>query len=437
MTATALIAGSPLAEARRARFHGCLLGGAVGDALGAPVEFLKRAEILRAFGSGGIRDMAPAYGRIGAITDDTQMAAFTAEGLLRAHARPTNGRSAHPPSVLARAYLRWLYTQGESHPLQQGALDGWLIRQADLHAWRAPGNTCLDALRALRDIGQPACNHSKGCGGIMRVAPVGMFFAAKAGDAADTAAPDRLRACFDLGCEAAGLTHGHVTGQLSAGAYAALIFCALTDRDLDAAIDAVLALLETRAGHEETATALRRARESADREPASPDALARLGGGWVAEEALAIGVYCALSTQRFEEGVVLAVNHSGDSDSTGLLTGHLLGAVQGLSAIPERWLAPLELRDVLEQLADDLLVSGRPASLQDERCARHARLSRTPPRRLDRIEAAARGEMAVLRRPASGQPAYSKTSVRMSATIAPATAIRTRSVPQTIHSCPG
>lgn len=69
------------------RCRGCLLGGAVGDALGAPIEFMNIAEIQSRFGPGGIRDFAPAYGVIGAFTDDTQMTLFTTEGLLRAATR--------------------------------------------------------------------------------------------------------------------------------------------------------------------------------------------------------------------------------------------------------------------------------------------------------------------------------------------------------------
>ena len=64
-------------------YRGCLLGGAVGDALGAPVEFMSRAQIVRAFGPHGIEDYAPAFGKLGTITDDTQMTLFTAEGLMR------------------------------------------------------------------------------------------------------------------------------------------------------------------------------------------------------------------------------------------------------------------------------------------------------------------------------------------------------------------
>ena len=67
----------------RERFLGCLLAGAAGDALGAPVEFDSLARIREKYGPQGIRDFAPAYGKLGAITDDTQMTLFTAEAMIR------------------------------------------------------------------------------------------------------------------------------------------------------------------------------------------------------------------------------------------------------------------------------------------------------------------------------------------------------------------
>jgi ADP-ribosylglycohydrolase len=151
--------------ATRDHFHGCLLGAAVGDALGAPVEFMSRDKIIAQFGDGGIRDMVSAHGRIGAITDDTQMALFTAEGLLRAWVRQSSRGICHPPSVIANAYLRWLHTQGIDHPLHRHCLNGWLIQQKELFAQRAPGNTCLSALQAIKSAGDRASNKSKGCGG--------------------------------------------------------------------------------------------------------------------------------------------------------------------------------------------------------------------------------------------------------------------------------
>jgi ADP-ribosylglycohydrolase len=88
--------------------------------------------------------------------------------------------------------------------------------------------------------------------------------------------------------------------------------------------------------------------------PRERGALRELGKGFVAEEALAMGLYCALGANDFEDGIILAVNHSGDSDSTGAITGNLLGSSAGVEAIPERWLAPLELRSTIEAIADDL-----------------------------------------------------------------------------------
>lgn len=86
----------------------------------------------------------------------------------------------------------------------------------------------------------------------------------------------------------------------------------------------------------------------------TPQRIGELGGGWVAEEALAIGLWCALTARSFEEGVIMAVNHGGDNDSVGLIAGHLLGVQYGATAIPARWCAQLELREVIEQVAEDI-----------------------------------------------------------------------------------
>jgi ADP-ribosylglycohydrolase len=79
-----------------------------------------------------------------------------------------------------------------------------------------------------------------------------------------------------------------------------------------------------------------------------------LGGGWIAEEALAIGLFCALVARDFKGGVLLAVNHGGDSDSTGAIAGNLLGLIHGKRGIPDEWLERLELRDVIERVGRDL-----------------------------------------------------------------------------------
>ena len=332
------------------RFLGCLLGGAVGDALGAPVEFMKRTEILRRFGPNGITQYAPAYGGLGTITDDTQMTLFTAEGLIRGWVRGCFKGITTYSGVTAHAYLRWLQTQGErpSCDIDFGTDEpGWLFQQRQLHGRRAPGNTCLSALRAMSSLGEQARNDSKGCGGVMRVAPVGLF-------------AWRLRQyesphdAFRLGTELAALTHGHPTGALTGGGLAVLILALTDGASLPEALAASKAILRAETGHEETLRAIEMAETLAVSGLPHEEAIARLGQGWIAEEALAISIYCALVARNFKQGVILAVNHDGDSDSTGSIVGNLLGAMHGVEAIPAEWLEPLELRDVITELAEDL-----------------------------------------------------------------------------------
>ncbi|MCX7074461.1 MAG: ADP-ribosylglycohydrolase family protein [Methylococcales bacterium] len=335
-------------EIIKKRFTGSLLGGAVGDALGAPVEFMTKIEIVRRFGSEGITKYEPVYGRLGAITDDTQMTLFTAEGLLRAWVRGRFKGITTYSGVTANAYLRWLKTQDERpNDYVESYDDGWLFKQRELHHRRAPGNTCVSALRKMAGPGESAKNDSKGCGGVMRVAPVGLF-------AWHFRHQQPSKAAFDLGVELAALTHGHPTGVLTAGVFAVLILAITDGLSLKEALKIAKTYLLEKPDHEETLLAIEKAEFLATQQISHNEAITKLGHGWIAEEALAISIYCSLVAKNFKEGVLLSVNHDGDSDSTGSITGNLLGAMYGIDAIPSEWLHNLELRDVITEIAEDL-----------------------------------------------------------------------------------
>jgi len=335
--------GEPCMDAQH-QFRGCLLGGAVGDALGAPVEFMSLSRICKHHGFGGIRDFVEFNGRKGAITDETQMSLFTAEGLIRAVVRERLEGSANYGEVMANAYQRWLRTQGgvNEHGLNPLVPDpGWLFGVKEMQAQRAPGRTNRAALCAATVLGQPAPNNSKGCGAVMRMAPVGLFC-------------NDVEESFEMACRMAALTHGHPTGWLAAGALAVMITAIRQGARLPDALDTALDCLEARAGHEELVAALEMADDLAHEGSDSDTAIHQLGRGWMADEALSIAVYCALRAKNFSDGVIMAVNHNGDSDTTGALTGNLLGTVWGEQGIPANWLKQLELRKVITEVADDL-----------------------------------------------------------------------------------
>jgi ADP-ribosylglycohydrolase len=338
--------------ALKRRYRGCLLGGAVGDALGAPVEFMSLAEIRETFGRSGITEFTTAFGRKGAITDDTQMTLFTAEGLLRAYvAGAARGDLSAVAPFVANAYARWLTTQDLTPRVAEFDRDGWLFGVRELHAQRVPGAGCIAALEQMTRLGERARNDSKGCGGVMRSAPVGLWCARLD----DGLSAERVaRRALELGSDLAGLTHGHPTGRLAAGALSAVIALVAQELPLRSAVTAAKGLLLRYPGNGETLAAIGRAETLASRGVPRPEALVELGEGWTAEEALSIALACALAAPDLETGVRLAVNHDGDSDSTAAIAGNLLGVVHGVEAIPKRWLLSLELRRVVLDTADDL-----------------------------------------------------------------------------------
>jgi hypothetical protein len=155
--------------------------------------------------------------------------------------------------------------------------------------------------------------------------------------------------------EVSWMTHGHPSGFLSAGAFAAILHSLLVDRTVLDGVTRARSLLEREDDSSETVAAIDLAIRLAGDQLRPVDALPEIGGGWVGEEALGVALYCALTTGDFAAAVRMAVNHGGDSDTTGSLTGQLLGAIHGIDAIPAHWLAQLELRDLLTLVADDLI----------------------------------------------------------------------------------
>ncbi|GIH94643.1 ADP-ribosylglycohydrolase family protein [Planobispora siamensis] len=354
------------------RVRGCLLGGAVGDALGNPVEFMSMGQIRSRFGPAGLTEMVETE-----ITDDTQMTLFTAEGLIRAR---LHGGDA--VIGIREAYLRWLDTQAHRGPYSgsAGFRTGWLRTQKWLYARRAPGNACLSGLGSgivppppgsPLDHG-PVNSHSKGCGTVMRSAPFGLLPEAwepgsAAGNGDGTApAAGSLDDPVTLAVTASRITHGHPTAAISSGALACLIGRLVQGDPLPRAVAMAEGWLSAFDGqsaeHRETGLALRAARRLAGKGDPTPERVESLGGAWVAEEALAIAVYCALVEPDPRRALLLAVNHSGDADSTGAICGNIIGAAYGEDAVPADWARAVEGRETILQVADDFTAAFTGAS---------------------------------------------------------------------------
>ncbi|MBR3629055.1 MAG: ADP-ribosylglycohydrolase family protein, partial [Oscillospiraceae bacterium] len=274
------------------RCQGCLIGGAAGDALGYEIEFEHMRQITKRFGKDGITEYVLHHGKA-IISDDTQMTLFTAEGLLHADEPSFAGYRAG----IRKAYQDWYLTQHLLYPLPEAkSAHSRLLQERELFSRRAPGITCLNAIENGCDgsVAAPV-NQSKGCGGVMRVAPIGLYLS-----------PDRFPEddCDRLGAEAAALTHGHPLGWLSSAAFVHMIRkLVYDDMTMHEAVESAIAAMQRLYSGTEHLDALISLLEDAitlaDTPKITPARAYRtLGEGWVGEEALAIAVFCAL---RYEE----------------------------------------------------------------------------------------------------------------------------------------
>lgn len=342
--------------------RGCLFGGAAGDALGYAVEFVEDYAIFERYGAEGITEytLDKATGKA-LISDDTQMTLFTANGLLVGDTRGCmRGIQGRPREYVAMAYQDWLYTQTGSYEnrAERGYNQrSWLCDVPNLYARRAPGNTCLSALSKAAQadyvddyIANPK-NDSKGCGGVMRIAPLALNYQT----AIDT---------LDMeAAQIAAITHGHSLGYMPAAVLCHIINRIVFPREKKMTLKEIVIeakknaekLFEGDKHLKELTDIIDRAIVLSENDFDDLGNIRALGQGWVAEETLAIAIYCCLRYETdFSRGIIAAVNHSGDSDSTGAVTGNILGALIGYDAIEDKWKKDLECADVIIEMADDV-----------------------------------------------------------------------------------
>ena len=352
------------------RIRGSLVGGAIGDALGYAVEFLKEDQIFRKYGSEGITEYDLVNGKA-LISDDTQMTLFTANGILVGDTRLSmRGIGGDPKAYVPNAYLDWLKTQESdinsvNHHERYTEKGGysWLLDVPELYSRRAPGNTCLSALETRAKEGyvnsfiNSPINRSKGCGGIMRIAPLALKYRSGENFYGDIEQIDMEAA------ELSAITHSHSLGYMPSAVVSHIIsriLCSYDEMSLkDMVLEARDSVSKLFTGDKNLPVLVdiinRAVRLSEEADADDLDNIHALGEGWVAEETLGIALYCALKYQNdFSKAMITAVNHKGDSDSTGAVTGNILGALVGYTAIDSRWKKNLELLDVILEVADDL-----------------------------------------------------------------------------------
>ena len=334
------------------RIRGSLIGGAIGDALGYPVEFICSFKgIQRDYGERGITRLDANSKQAGkaVISDDTQMTLFTANGLLNAK------RLGQPGIVgITHAYVEWYLTQ--THAKSRKFNDCWIAQIPELNKLRAPGNTCLSALHDIYSGLEPF-NNSKGCGGVMRIAPIPLYAAVYGRLSIEDA--DRLAG------DAAEITHLHPLGFIPAALMAHVIYRLALDteptrenmqRYIEEGVEKMRKIYSQYPGDVEYMAELaEKAILLTGNGKSDLENNNLLGEGWVGEEALAVGLYCASKHfDSFEDALIASVNHGGDSDSTGAVTGNILGAAVGYEAIPQFYKDDVELHDLILHMADDL-----------------------------------------------------------------------------------
>ena len=286
--------------------RGAMFGVAVGDALGAPLEFMSAMSIQQQHGTvrdmigGGWLNVLP-----GEVTDDTQMTLAVAHGIL--------DFPRDPIEAIGRYFVKWY----NSSPKDVGATCASSIRSAICAARKKQSPTKADWKRASKVTHNLTAGRTAGNGSLMRTAYVGLYYSDE---------QEVIQKAYDI----SRMTHYDEDTAIDCAAYCAALNRMVEAGSLDERIAAIIGYTE------------RKRRYSFD--VLSSPFFAPNPTGYVVDS-FAAALHCIYTTRSFEEAVTKAVNLGGDADTIGAITGGLAGALYGYDAIPGRWLSQIDMTD--------------------------------------------------------------------------------------------
>jgi len=291
------------------KFRNSILGLAVGDALGMPVEGLLIENIRQLYGE--VRDFLPSpYGDLnaGEWTDDTEQMVVLAESILET--------VYFDPENFAERLKRW-FLETNSRRIGPSSTKAISNLMRGVH-WTRAGV------------------FSDTCGAAMRVAPIGLVYHFS------------LNLVERYAEISARVTHTGTAAIGGAVAVAVAIACNVLDFSDEEMLEEVLRRVE--AYDNLLAEKIRYANEISDRDVEY--AVEKLGNSISSLDVVPMAFYSYFAGKDFEESLIKAVNAGGDADSIAAICGAIKGA-KGF-AIPERWLEGLKDREFLEELATKL-----------------------------------------------------------------------------------
>jgi ADP-ribosylglycohydrolase len=321
------------------KIKGCFWGLALGDALGQPVEFASIEKIRDIYGDKGVQTLE----KKAIWTDDTEMTIALTRALLRLGTVEyfIDLNENEIGEAYAKEFINWLDNPGY-----------------------APGITTTEAVSFLKIHGAESWrksgkNDSKGCGSVMRAAPLGIWFANALKPELPLGAGSYHKALFNVSKIQSEITHGHkaATAAALAGSYAVAL--AINGIPPDGMIHPIEQYCNSI--HLDFKNAMERLKISLNNREngtfkTDSEGLSYIGQGWVGDEAFAMALYSTIQYPNdFKTCLRVSVNHSGDSDSVACIAGSILGALHGIATIPEDWLNWLAERERMESFINEII----------------------------------------------------------------------------------